>query len=377
SRVVQNVSESRPLLPFSFSRTQRILLLREQEGNRVFCMEDTPASALLEVRRVAEGPLNVTTVSAEAFEKQLVSSYQRDSDEARQMMAEIGNEMDFYTVAGELPDREDLLDANDDAPIIRLINAMLTEAIKEKASDIHIETYERHLQVRFRIDGVLREILRLHRNLASLLISRIKVMARLDIAEKRVPQDGRMVLRIGGRAVDVRVSTLPSNHGERIVLRLLDKNSVSLDLAALGMSQQNQRHIDALIRRPHGIILVTGPTGSGKSTTLYAALSLLNPRDRNIMTVEDPVEYELDGISQTQVNPKVDMTFARSLRAILRQDPDVVLVGEIRDGETAQIAVQASLTGHLVLSTLHTNSAAGALSRLQDMGIPPFLLSTS
>ncbi|EFS9860498.1 Flp pilus assembly complex ATPase component, partial [Escherichia coli] len=189
SRVVQNVSESRPLLPFSFSRTQRILLLREQEGNRVFCMEDTPASALLEVRRVAEGPLNVTTVSAEAFEKQLVSSYQRDSDEARQMMAEIGNEMDFYTVAGELPDREDLLDANDDAPIIRLINAMLTEAIKEKASDIHIETYERHLQVRFRIDGVLREILRLHRNLASLLISRIKVMARLDIAEKRVPQD--------------------------------------------------------------------------------------------------------------------------------------------------------------------------------------------
>ncbi len=369
---IQNVSESRPLLPFSFSRTQRILLLREQEGNQVFCMEDTPASALLEVRRVAEGPLNVTTLSAEAFEKQLVSCYQRDSDEARQMMADIGNEMDFYTVAGELPDSEDLLDANDDAPIIRLINAMLTEAIKEKASDIHIETYERHLQVRFRVDGVLREILRLRRNLASLLISRIKVMARLDIAEKRVPQDGRMVLRIGGRAVDVRVSTLPSNHGERIVLRLLDKNSVSLDLAALGMSPQNQRHIDALIRRPHGIILVTGPTGSGKSTTLYAALSRLNPQDRNIMTVEDPVEYELDGISQTQVNPKVDMTFARSLRAILRQDPDVVLVGEIRDSETAQIAVQASLTGHLVLSTLHTNSAAGALSRLQDMGIPPF-----
>ncbi|HBB2083271.1 TPA: type II secretion system ATPase GspE [Escherichia coli] len=374
---IQNVSESRPLLPFSFSRTQRILLLREQEGNQVFCMEDTPASALLEVRRVAEGPLNVTTLSAEAFEKQLVSCYQRDSDEARQMMADIGNEMDFYTVAGELPDSEDLLDANDDAPIIRLINAMLTEAIKEKSSDIHIETYERHLQVRFRVDGVLREILRLRRNLASLLISRIKVMARLDIAEKRVPQDGRMVLRIGGRAVDVRVSTLPSNHGERIVLRLLDKNSVSLDLAALGMSPQNQRHIDALIRRPHGIILVTGPTGSGKSTTLYAALSRLNPQDRNIMTVEDPVEYELDGISQTQVNPKVDMTFARSLRAILRQDPDVVLVGEIRDSETAQIAVQASLTGHLVLSTLHTNSAAGALSRLQDMGIPPFLLSTS
>ncbi|HBA9101136.1 TPA: type II secretion system ATPase GspE [Escherichia coli] len=377
SRAVQNVSESRPLLPFSFSRTQRILLLRDQEGDRVFCIADTPASALLEVRRVAEGPLTVTTLSAEEFEKKLVSSYQRDSDEARQMMAEIGNEMDFYTLAEELPDSEDLLDANDDAPVIRLINAMLTEAINEKASDIHIETYERHLQVRFRVDGVLREILRLHRHLASLLISRIKVMARLDIAEKRIPQDGRMVLRIGGRAVDVRVSTLPSNHGERIVLRLLDKNSVSLDLAALGMSPQNQRHIDALIRQPHGIILVTGPTGSGKSTTLYAALSQLNARDRNIMTVEDPVEYELDGVSQTQVNPKVDMTFARSLRAILRQDPDVVLVGEIRDSETARIAVQASLTGHLVLSTLHTNSAAGALSRLQDMGIAPFLLSTS
>lgn len=372
-----NPIESRPPLPFTYSRSQRILLLREAGGNRVLCMEDTPASALLEVRRVAGGDLTVTTVPAEEFEKQLVSSYQRDSDEARQMMADIGNEMDFYTLAEEMPDSNDLLDADDDAPIIRLINAMLTEAIKDKASDIHIETYECHLQVRFRIDGVLREILRLQRSLASLLISRIKVMAKLDIAEKRIPQDGRMVLRIGGRAVDVRVSTLPSNYGERIVLRLLDKNSVSLDLATLGMSPQNQCHIDELLQRPHGIILVTGPTGSGKSTTLYAALSRLNARVRNIMTVEDPIEYELECVSQTQVNPKVDMTFARSLRAILRQDPDVVLVGEIRDSETAQIAIQASLTGHLVLSTLHTNSATGALSRLQDMGIPPFLLSTS
>lgn len=372
-----NIIESRPLLPFAYSRAQKILLLREANSNRVLCMDNTPASALLEARRVARGDLTVTYVPAEEFEKQLVRSYQRDSEEARQMMADIGNEMDFYTLAEELPDSEDLLDTDDDAPIIRLINAMLTEAIKDKSSDIHIETYERHLLVRFRIDGVLREILRLQRSLASLLISRIKVMAKLDIAEKRIPQDGRMVLRIGGRAVDVRVSTLPSIHGERIVLRLLDKNSVKLDLATLGMSSQNQCHIDELLQRPHGIILVTGPTGSGKSTTLYAALNRLNAKVRNIITVEDPIEYELEYISQTQVNPKVDMTFARCLRAILRQDPDVVLVGEIRDSETAQIAIQASLTGHLVLSTLHTNSAIGALSRLQDMGIAPFLLSTS
>lgn len=369
--------ELRPLLPFAYARAQRILLLRAALDCRVLCVAETPASVLLEARRVAAAEFTVSRVSVEEFEKQLVISYQRDSEEARRMMEDIGNEMDFYTLAEELPDSDDLLDADDDAPIIRLINAMLTEAIKDKASDIHIETYERHLQIRFRVDGVLREILRPQRRLASLLVSRIKVMARLDIAEKRIPQDGRMALRIGGRAIDVRVSTLPSNHGERVVLRLLDKNSVRLDLAALGMSPQNQQRIDALIQRPHGIILVTGPTGSGKSTTLYAALSRLNASERNIMTVEDPIEYELDGIGQTQVNPKVDMTFARGLRAILRQDPDVVLVGEIRDGETAQIAVQASLTGHLVLSTLHTNSALGALSRLQDMGIEPFLLSTS
>jgi general secretion pathway protein E len=377
SDALTDIGELRPQLPFAYARAQRILLLRSAADCQVFCVADTPASALLEARRVAGCGFSVNTLSAEEFEQQLVIGYQRDSEEARRMMADIGNEMDFYTLAEELPDSDDLLDADDDAPIIRLINAMLSEAIKDKASDIHIETYERHLQIRFRVDGVLREILRPQRQLASLLVSRIKVMARLDIAEKRVPQDGRMALRIGGRAIDVRVSTLPSNYGERIVLRLLDKNSANLDLATLGMSPQHRRQIDELIQRPHGIILVTGPTGSGKSTTLYAALSRLNASERNIMTVEDPIEYELDGIGQTQVNPKVDMTFARGLRAILRQDPDVVLVGEIRDGETAQIAVQASLTGHLVLSTLHTNSALGALSRLQDMGVEPFLLSTS
>ncbi|UKS46017.1 type II secretion system ATPase GspE [Klebsiella michiganensis] len=367
----------RPLLPFGYARAHNVMLLSNGESCEVFCLAATAPQALLEARRVAGMPFSLERLEAEAFEKLLVLSYQRDSAEARRMMADIGNELDLYTLAEELPDTDDLLDSEDDAPIIRLINAMLTEAIKEKASDIHIETYERHLQIRFRVDGVLREILRPQRRLAALLISRIKVMASLDIAEKRIPQDGRMALRIGGRAVDVRVSTLPSSYGERVVLRLLDKNSVNLDLLTLGMSPALLQQVDGLIARPHGIVLVTGPTGSGKSTTLYAALSRLDARERNIMTIEDPIEYELEGIGQTQVNAKVDMTFARGLRAILRQDPDVVLVGEIRDGETAQIAVQASLTGHLVLSTLHTNSALGAISRLQDMGVEPFLLSTS
>jgi general secretion pathway protein E len=233
------------------------------------------------------------------------------------------------------------------------------------------------LVVRFRIDGVLQEILQTRRALATLVVSRIKVMSKLDIAEKRLPQDGRISLRIAGRAVDVRVSTIPSGHGERVVLRLLDKQAGRLELASLGMDQKSQDMMDELIHKPHGIILVTGPTGSGKTTTLYAALERINDNSRNIMTVEDPIEYFIDGIGQTQVNTKVEMTFARGLRAILRQDPDVVMVGEIRDLETAEIAVQASLTGHLVLSTLHTNTAAGAVTRLRDMGVEPFLLSSS
>jgi len=303
--------------------------------------------------------------------------YQRDSSEARQLMQDIGNEVDFFALAEELPDNEDLLEAEDDAPIIKLINAMLSEAIKEGASDIHVETFEKSLVIRFRIDGVLREILKPNRKLASLLVSRIKVMSRMDIAEKRIPQDGRISLRIGGRAVDVRVSTMPSSYGERVVLRLLDKQATRLDLGRLGMTGETHRLLTSMIHKPHGIILVTGPTGSGKSTTLYAALTEINTQERNILTVEDPIEYALDGVGQTQVNPKVDMTFARGLRAILRQDPDVVMVGEIRDLETVQIAVQASLTGHLVLSTLHTNTAVGAVTRLRDMGVEPFLLSSS
>ena len=312
-------AERRPLLPFAWARAHHLVLLSDGERCEALCRSDTAARALLEARRLADGPMSVSRLAPDAFEKVLVLSYQRDSAEAHRMMADIGNELDLYTLAEELPDSDDLLDSEDDAPIIRLINAMLTEAIKEKASDIHIETYERHLQIRFRVDGVLREILRPQRRLAALLISRIKVMASLDIAEKRIPQDGRMALRIGGRAIDVRVSTLPSSHGERVVLRLLDKNSVNLDLLTLGMPPALLDRVDALIARPHGIILVTGPTGSGKSTTLYAALSRLDAHERNIMTIEDPVEYELEGIGQTQVNAKVDMTFARGLRAILRQ----------------------------------------------------------
>jgi general secretion pathway protein E len=367
-----------PLLSPAFARSHGVLLTRNPEGNTLlWCRTDVTVMALQEARRIAALPLQVQELDDEAFERKLAASYQQDSDQVRRMMAELGSELDFYTLAEELPEQGDLLESDDGAPIIRLINAMLSEAIKEGASDVHIETFERYLSIRFRIDGVLREILQPQRRLAALLVSRIKVMARLDIAEKRIPQDGRIALRIGGRAIDVRVSTLPANHGERVVLRLLDKNSVPLDLAALGMAPALCQQVSELLAQPHGIILVTGPTGSGKSTTLYAGLSQLNSKERNILTVEDPIEYDLPGIGQTQVNGKVDMTFARGLRAILRQDPDVVMVGEIRDGETAAIAVQASLTGHLVLSTLHTNSAAGAVTRLQDMAVEPFLLATS
>ena len=370
------VSESERL-PFSFAKKFGVVLSEVEQGWVLYHKADVAPSTVLEVRRNLGQTFQLVLLDDEAFELKLTDVFQRDSSEARQLMQDIGNEVDFFTLAEELPTEEDLLESDDDAPIIKLINAMLSEAIKEGASDIHVETFERALVIRFRIDGVLREILKPNRKLASLLISRIKVMSKMDIAEKRVPQDGRISLRIGGRGVDVRVSTLPSSFGERVVMRLLDKNNTKLELKHLGMTLDNRNKMSELIHKPHGIILVTGPTGSGKSTTLYAALSEINSRDRNILTVEDPVEYQLDGIGQTQVNPKVDMTFSRGLRAILRQDPDVVMIGEIRDLETAQIAVQASLTGHLVLSTLHTNTAVGAVTRLRDMGLEPFLLSSS
>lgn len=363
-------------LPFGFAKRFNMVLI--QEPLTLHYVAPLSLPALAEVQRVVARDFRLAPLSQEAFEIALTQAYQRDSSEARQLMEDIGADGgDLFSLAEELPHDDDLLEAEDDAPIIKLINAMLSEAIKEGASDIHIETFEKNLSIRFRVDGVLRDVLAPSRQLAPLLVSRVKVMAKLDIAEKRVPQDGRISLRIGGRAVDVRVSTMPSSHGERVVLRLLDKNATRLDLHSLGMTEEKQAAFHDLIQRPHGILLVTGPTGSGKSTTLYAGLQALNSHERNILTVEDPIEFDIDGIGQTQVNPKVEMTFARGLRAILRQDPDVVMVGEIRDLETAQIAVQASLTGHLVMSTLHTNTAVGAITRLRDMGIESFLLSSS
>ncbi len=299
---------------------------------------------------------------------------QSDSD---QMIADLGTDINLADLAHELNEPADLLDSADDAPIIRLINVLFAEALRQNASDIHIEPFEGRLLIRLRVDGVLREVMAPPAAIAPLVASRIKVMAKLDIAEKRLPQDGRISLKIANRPVDVRVSTMPSGHGERVVLRLLDKQAGRLQLEHIGMDPETTARLDGIIHKPHGIFLVTGPTGSGKTTTLYAALARLNEGTRNIMTVEDPIEYFIDGIAQTQVNPKVDMSFARGLRAILRQDPDIVMVGEIRDLETAQIAIQASLTGHMVFSTLHTNTAIGAITRLRDMGAEPFLLASS
>jgi len=359
---------------FPFAWVQKAGVFYQQ--GRLFYRQSASLQALQEaLRQKPHGSLEL--LSEEAFTQCIIEAYQQDASRARQMIENLGNEADLFELAESLPQDEDLLDCDDGAPIIRFINAMLAEAIKEGASDIHIEPYQHHLLIRFRVDGVLRPVLSPPRQLTAVLISRIKVMARLDIAEKRLPQDGRIALRIGGRAIDVRLSTLPARYGERLVMRLLDKNAVQLDLCRLGMDKAEREKMAELLRHPHGIILVTGPTGSGKSTTLYAALSQIDRQHRNIMTVEDPIEYELEGIGQTQVNPKVEMTFARGLRAILRQDPDVVMIGEIRDTETAQIAVQASLTGHLVLSTLHTNTAIGAVGRLRDMGVEPFLLGSS
>lgn len=364
--------------PFSFAKRHGILIGNEINGRvMIFQRPDVKPPSLAEARRFVGKPLNIRTLSDEEFDELLTQLYDESASGALAMMEGFEDDLDLESLAEALPEPQDLMDADDDAPIIRLINALLTQAVKENASDIHIESFESRLSVRMRVDGVLREVLQPPRNLGALVVSRIKVMAQLDIAEKRLPQDGRISLRIAGRPVDVRVSTLPSGHGERVVLRLLDKQAGRLDLSHLGMQPEIHKKIKQSIEKPHGIVLVTGPTGSGKTTTLYAALSEINNKKRNILTVEDPIEYFIDGIGQTQVNQKVDMTFARGLRAILRQDPDVVMVGEIRDLETAQIAVQASLTGHMVFSTLHTNTAVGAITRMRDMGVEPFLLASS
>ncbi|CAB1370838.1 type II secretion system ATPase GspE [Denitratisoma oestradiolicum] len=365
---------SRPI-SYSQAKTWGVLPLPGRDGWRVLLRPGAHPSALAELRRLLGGPLDAEALDAERFDALLASTYAEGSGAS--MMDDLGDTRDWARLVEDVRQVEDLLDAADDAPIIRMINGLLLAALKEGASDIHFEPFEQRSLTRIRVDGVLRDLAQPPRALHAAIVSRLKIMAGLDIAEKRLPQDGRIALRLAGRLVDVRLSTLPSGHGERVVLRLLDKEAGRLDLATLGLGAATQAAVDQLIRQPHGILLVTGPTGSGKTTTLYAALSRLDAGQLNIMTVEDPIEYDLDGIGQTQVNPRIELDFARALRAILRQDPDVVMIGEIRDLETAQIAVQASLTGHLVLATLHTNDAVSAVTRLADMGIEPFLLGSS
>ncbi|MGJ7612401.1 MULTISPECIES: GspE/PulE family protein [unclassified Variovorax] len=368
---------SRYPLPYAFARSQQLLLEEADDGRRTLWMSSHPArSAVGEVAR--KYGVQAFEVLADAPLAQRISAaYSQGESSAAAVVSEVQNDADLSRMMQELPAVEDLLASAGDAPIIRMLNALLTQAARDGASDIHIEPYERTSSVRFRIDGTLREVVQPNRALHAALISRLKIMADLDISEKRLPQDGRISLRIGTRAVDVRVSTLPSAHGERAVLRLLDKSESKLTLESVGMQGDTLHRFEKLISQPHGIILVTGPTGSGKTTTLYAALARLDASRSNIMTVEDPIEYELPGVGQTQINAKIELTFAKALRAILRQDPDVIMIGEIRDFETAQIAIQASLTGHLVLATLHTNDSVSAVTRLTDMGVEPFLLSSS
>ncbi|CAD5372563.1 general secretory pathway component, cryptic [Rubrivivax sp. A210] len=363
-------------LPYAYAKAHTLLL--EDDGERLvlWAGETTPLPALAEVGRL----FDVARFEREAtatLGQRIAAAYAGGESSAAAVIGEVESGVDLSRMMQDLPAVEDLLEAADDAPIIRMLNALLTQAAKDGASDIHIEPYERSSSVRFRVDGTLREVVQPNKALHAALISRLKIMAELDIAEKRLPQDGRISLRIGGRAIDVRVSTLPSSHGERAVLRLLDKTESRFTLEGLGMDGAVLEAYARLIQQPHGIVLVTGPTGSGKTTTLYASLGRVDTGTTNVLTVEDPVEYELPGIGQTQVNPKIDLTFAKALRAILRQDPDVIMIGEIRDFETAQIAIQASLTGHLVLATVHTNDAPSSVTRLIDMGVEPFLLSSS
>jgi general secretion pathway protein E len=364
-----------PVLSYSFAKTHGVLLEPLQVDTAPVCMHlpDAPLPALIEAQRIAGALIRFEAVDAATFDKALSASYRDSAAEAAQMADDDSD--DLSALAETAASVDDLLDQKDDAPVVRLINALLLEAVKDGASDIHIEVEEKRLVVRFRVDGVLRDVLEPRRALASQLSSRLKVMGKLDIAEKRLPQDGRVSLRVGSYDLDVRISTLPSQFGERVVLRLLDRGQTQLGIAHLGMSERDTNAFNEIVTAPEGLVLVTGPTGSGKTTSLYAALGALNDRQRNILTVEDPIEYSMAGVGQIQVNSKTDMTFARGLRAILRQDPDVIMVGEIRDGETAKIAVESAMTGHLVLSTLHTNTAIGAVSRLIDMGVERFLLA--
>jgi general secretion pathway protein E len=365
------------LIPYAFARANGVLLIAGDDQPRVALREGADPLVLAEVRRHLGQRFAVEPVSAGRFDELLAETYAYagGASDVAGAIAVGSDSLDI--LATDLPTADDLLDSADDAPAIRLINGIIADAARRGVSDIHIEPYESALVVRMRIDGVLSEVLKMPPHVAPVVVSRVKVMARLDIAERRVPQDGRIALTLGGRALDVRVSTLPSRAGERVVMRLLDRDAAGIAFEALGLDGEADSILRAALAEPNGIILVTGPTGSGKTTTLYAALRSLNDGRRNILTVEDPVEYAVDGVGQTQVNAKVGLSFATGLRAILRQDPDIVMVGEIRDRETADIAVQASLTGHLVLSTVHTNDAVGAITRLKDLGVETFLLASS
>src|SRR6185295_5375786 len=364
-------------VPINFAKQALILPLRlDGESVALLVADPLDTTVLDHARMLLQRNVSPHVATAAVIVDAINGIYDRAVNEAEQLVGEM-EAQDLQSLAHELEEPQDLLDVDDEAPIIRLVNSLLFRAAKERASDIHIEPMERELIVRFRIDGVLQEIIKPPKRYQNSIVSRVKIMGQLNIAEKRLPQDGRIRIKLAGRDIDIRVSTIPTSHGERIVMRLLDKTATLLDLAEIGMNKGTLAQVDSLIRRSHGIILVTGPTGSGKTTTLYGALARINTPDLNILTVEDPVEYQLKGISQMAINPKIGLTFAAGLRSFLRQDPDVIMVGEIRDRETAEIAIQASLTGHLVFSTVHTNDAASAITRLVDMGVEPFLVASS
>jgi len=368
-------------VPINYAKKNRVLPLNGDGQSVTVAIADPSNYEPLDDLRMLFGlPVHPVVVPPEVLNDAINRSYdQATTTTAQDLMIDLEEER-LDVVANELAQEPlDLLDSDDAAPIIKLVNGLLSQAVKDRASDIHVEPFERELLVRFRVDGMLYDVISPPKRFQPAITSRVKVMSGLNIAEKRLPQDGRIRLRVAGRDIDIRVSTIPTAFGERIVLRLLDRAQalVDLNLDRLGFSGDNLTRVDRLIRQSHGIILATGPTGSGKTTTLYACLARINSPEKNIITIEDPIEYQLRGIGQMQVNPKIDLTFASGLRSILRQDPDVIMVGEIRDGETAEIAIHAALTGHLVFSTLHTNDSFGALTRLVDMGIEPFLVSSS
>ncbi len=358
------------MINYSFAKQHNILYINDV----IYITDITTPASLNELNRFGITAA-IQIISIDEFQAKLAEQYGQGNVD--KINDEISDNIDLSELVQEIPQDQDLLEQENDAPVIKMINTLITQAIRENASDIHIELFEKKSLVRFRIDGMLKDVINIPQGLHAAIVSRLKIMSNLDIAEKRLPQDGRIGLKIAGKNIDVRLSSLPTAYGERIVMRLLERNLNRLNLSSLGMQDNTLVKFNKLLNLPHGIVLITGPTGSGKTTSLYAGLLNIDAKKINIMTVEDPIEYELPNINQTQVNSKIELSFAKVLRSILRQDPDVIMIGEIRDIETAQIAIQAALTGHLVLATLHTNTAASAVTRLIDMGIEPFLLSST